>query len=77
MVFNSDISSGLPALTYEIIRARMLASFLVSPIYSITITAATFILGLASEAYFFGHYVDRVTRYLRLYAIPGLFLLTS
>jgi spermidine synthase len=60
--------SGIPALIYEIVWARMLATCLGSSVYSITITTATFMLGLALGAYFFGQYAEKTSRYLKLYA---------
>lgn len=61
--------SGLPALIYEIIWARMLANFFGSSVYAITIITVAFMLGLALGAYFFGRYADKIKRYLRLYAL--------
>jgi spermidine synthase len=61
--------SGFPVLIYEIVWARMLVNLLGSSVYSVTITTATFMLGMAMGAYLFGHYADNTRRYLKLYAV--------
>ena len=60
IVYFLFLLSGITALVYEIVWARMLTLVFGHTIFSVSIVLAAFMTGLGFGSYYFGHVIDHI-----------------